>query len=409
MLRVDVAKKSIEAYERVIGHAEIEEIYSLANKLRNYRVVHVNATSFGGGVAEILHTLVPLTKSVGINTEWYTIEAPQEFFNVTKLFHNTLQGANTEIEEQQWETYEKYCQQNIEKIDFNADFVVIHDPQPAAMKQFLKKTQEKWIWRCHIDLSAPNVVVWERFSQYLKDYDKMIFHLKKYFPQDFAERCVAFPPSIDPLSEKNKDMSLEEARKIVSHHGIDPDRPLITVVARFDPWKDLFAAIDVYRIVKKTVKSVQLAIVSVMASDDPEGWVFFEKVARYAGTDPDIIFCTNLTNVGNLQVNAIQRVSSVALHTATKEGFGLVIAEALWKGIPVVARPVGGVKSQITHGKNGLLSWSVENLANYVLMLLRNPDMARKMGQAGRKLVKERFLITSNLKNYLRLFSALQR
>jgi trehalose synthase len=406
---VDVVlrERNIEEYRTIIGN-EVDEIKKLAEPLKGKKVLHVNATAYGGGVAEILHNLVPLMRSVGLDARWRVIEAPDEFFNVTKKFHNTLQGADIEISEEEWNLYEEVCRKNAELIQ-DEELFVIHDPQPAALRKFVDLNDRKWIWRCHIDLSTPNMKVWQRFSQYLEGYDRLVFHLEEYFPQGWKERSIAFPPSIDPLSEKNRDLDEDTIRKTLERLEIDPDRPLITVVARFDPWKDLFSAIDVYRLVKKEIPEVQLAVVSAMATDDPEGWFFFEKVLRYAGTDEDIKFCTNLKGVGNKEVNAIQRATTVALHTATREGFGLVISEALYKRVPVVARPVGGVKIQVKHGENGYLAWEREDLAGYVVKLIRDEELRRKMGEKGRQTVVENFIITVHLKNYLKLFSDLLR
>ncbi len=406
-MKVDLKQRSIDEYRVIIGDG-VEKIKELSKPLRGLRVIHVNATAFGGGVAEILQNLVPLMRSVGLDAEWNALEAPNEFFNVTKKFHNTLQGAKIQVTDSEWELYEEICNQNSHMINGDFDFLVIHDPQPAAIKKFVKsKPYAKWIWRCHIDLSTPNHEIWSRFSNYVKDYDRLIFHLLDYFPKDLASKCVSFPPSIDPLSDKNKELDKQFCVEIIQRLGIDPSRPLITVVARFDPWKDLFSAIDVYRLVKKAIPEVQLAIVSAMASDDPEGWIFFEKVARYAGVDKDIYFCTNLNGVGNLEVNAIQRSTTVALHTATREGFGLVISEALYKQVPVVARPVGGVKIQIKHGETGYLAWDIEELANYTIELIKNDSKRKTMGYSGRKDVIEKFIITANLANYLKLFISL--
>lgn len=406
---MDVAlrERSIEEYRAIIG-SEVDEIKKLAEPLKGKKVLHVNATAYGGGVAEILHNLVPLMRSVGLDAKWRVIEAPDEFFNVTKKFHNTLQGADIEISEEEWNLYEEICRKNTELIQ-DEELLVIHDPQPAAVRKFVGLNDRKWIWRCHIDLSTPNMKVWQRFSQYLEEYDRLVFHLEEYFPKGWKEKSTAFPPSIDPLSEKNRDLDEETIRKTLEKLEIDPERPLITVVARFDPWKDLFSAIDVYRLVKKEIPEVQLAIVSAMATDDPEGWFFFEKVLRYTGMDEDIKFCTNLKGVGNKEVNAIQRATTVALHTATKEGFGLVISEALYKRVPVVARPVGGVKIQVKHGENGYLAWEREDLAKYLVKLIKDEELRRRMGEKGRQTVVENFIITVHLKNYLRLFLDLSR
>lgn len=345
-MKVKLKEKSIEEYREIIGE-EVDEIKKLAKPLKGLKVVHINATPYGGGVAEILQNLVPLMKSVDINAEWRVIEAPTGFFNITKKFHNALQGADIQINEEEWKLYEEVYQSNSDLIEDDDDIAVIHDPQPAVIKIFSKSNRDtKWIWRCHIDLSTPNENVWNRFSNYVEDYDRMVFHLEEYFPKNLKHKCAAFPPSIDPLSDKNMELEKDLIKKVLKCFEIDPSRPLITVVARFDPWKDLFSAVDVYKLVKREVPSAQLAIVSAMVLDDPEGWIFFEKILRHAGLDEDIKFCTNLKGVGNIEVNAIQRSTTVALHTAIREGFGLVISEALYKEIPVVARPVGALKSR---------------------------------------------------------------
>ncbi|PLV57347.1 glycosyltransferase [Thermotoga sp. SG1] len=404
---VKLRERSIEEYRPII-HNEVDTIRKLAEPLKGMKILHVNATAYGGGVAEILHNLVPLMKSVGLDAKWRVIEAPDEFFNVTKKFHNTLQGAEIEISDEEWDFYEKVCQENIGLIQ-DEEVIVIHDPQPAAVRKYVDSNDKKWIWRCHIDLSTPNKKIWERFSHYLKGYDKLVFHLEEYFPEDWKEKSIAFPPSIDPLSEKNRDLDEDTIKSVLERLEIDSTRPLITVVARFDPWKDLFSAIDVYRLVKKEIPEVQLAIVSAMATDDPEGWFFYEKVLRYAGIDEDIKFCTNLKGVGNIEVNAIQRATTVALHTATREGFGLVISEALYKKVPVVARPVGGVKIQVKHGENGYLAWEKEKLAEYVIKLIKDEELRKRMGENGKKTVVENFIITVHLKNYLKTFLDLLR
>ena len=399
----DFPKVNLKDYERIIGKEEIERIEGIAGDLKGIRVIHVNATSFGGGVAELLYTLVPLMRSVGVDAQWEVLEAPQEFFNVTKKLHNTLQGADVEITDEEWDLYMKVNEENAEKLNLSADILVVHDPQPAAIPLFMKN-RPRLIWRCHIDLSSPNERVWRRMSEILEPYEKMLFHLREYFPEEFENRAVEFPPSIDPLSEKNREMSEKEIEGILRRFDI-PKKPSLTVVARFDPWKDLFSAIDVYRMVKK-IRDVQLLIVSAMASDDPEGWIFYEKVLRYAGLDEDIRFLTNLIGVGSKEVNAIQRFSTLGLHTATKEGFGLVISEMMWKGNPVVARPAGGVKIQVDDGVNGYLRWDKEEIVEAVIELLDDDEKRLRFGEKAREKVRENFLVTGHLKRYLEVFKS---
>jgi len=350
-MTVELPVKKLDDYS-IFAKEDVEKVRELGKQLKGLRVVHVNATAYGGGVAELLMTIIPLMRDAGLDARWEVLEAPAEFFNVTKKLHNTLQGANIEISDEEWALYERVNEENAKKLNLDADVVIIHDPQPAYVPIYRDAKDTKYIWRCHIDTSTPNMKVWNRLTSKMGIYKKALFHMMDYVRPPFDKIAVEFPPSIDPLSPKNMEMSKEALKEVAKRYNIDLNKPLITVVARFDPWKDIPSAIDVYRIVKEK-HDVQLAIVSSMAKDDPEGWIFFEDVLRYAGTDKDILFLTDLKGVGHNEVNAIQRLSSLGLHTATREGFGLVISEMMWKEHPVVARPVGGVKIQIDDGVNG--------------------------------------------------------
>lgn len=396
-MTVELPVKKLSDYAR-FSQEDVEQILELGRELKGLQVVHVNATAYGGGVAELLMTIVPLMRDAGLDVRWEVLEAPMEFFNVTKKLHNALQGADTEITDEEWALYEKVNEENAKKLNLDADVVIIHDPQPAWIPNYLSKGT--FIWRCHIDTSTPNLKVWEKLTSRMGMYKKALFHLMDYVRAPFDQIAVEFPPSIDPLSPKNRDLTEDELKAIATRYGINPSKPLITVVARFDPWKDLFSAIDVYRVVKSK-KDVQLAIVSAMAKDDPEGWIFFEDVLRYAGTDKDILFLTDLKGVGHVEVNAIQRLSTMGLHTATREGFGLVISEMMWKEHPVVARPVGGVKIQIDDGVNGFLRYNVLELAEAILMLLENPALLSEMGKRAKEKVRSTYLSTANVRRYL--------
>jgi len=290
----------------------------------------------------------------------------------------------------------------------STDFVVIHDNQPAAMIQFMPSKKEQWIWRCHIDLSTPNVTVWNFIDKFVSHYDAAIFTCEKYVvPGVNVPKVFIRPPSIDPLAEKNKDISKDEIEDILKKFGIDPEKPIVTQVGRFDPWKDPLGVIDVYKIVKKEIPGVQLLLIAGMASDDPEGWTYFEKAARHAGDDDDIFMLTDLKGVKDLEVNAFQRASQVALQLSTREGFGLTVSEALWKGVPVVARNVGGIPLQVVNGTNGYLVNTVAEAAEKTIHLLKHLDEAKEMGSAGREYVKDNFLIVNDLKGYLQIFSNL--
>lgn len=399
-------KRRIWDYRGVAGENIIEEILGRAEKLKGLRVTHVNSTSYGGGVAEILHSLVPLMNSIGLKTEWEVIEAPQEFFEVTKKIHNALQGASITISSEEEELYLRVNKKNAEEVlKLRGDVIVVHDPQPLALKRFAEDGK-KWLWRCHIDLSNPYGPVWRFIRSFLEDYHASIYHMRDYIhPDTPTPMKYVMPPSIDPLSDKNRELSPSLVEKILRRYDVDPERPIITQVARYDPWKDPLGAIDVYRLVKKKIPGVQLLLVASMATDDPEGWVYYEKAVRHAGEDYDIHFLTNIIGVGPLEVNAFQRASTVVIQMSTREGFGLAVTEALWKKKPVVARPSGGIKLQVIDGYNGFLVRDVVEAAEKTVHLIKNPELRRVMGENGHKIVREKYLITRHLMDYLRIIS----
>ncbi|MGC9771789.1 trehalose synthase (ADP-glucose) [Fervidobacterium changbaicum] len=403
-MTVELPVKKLSDYS-VFSKEDVEAIFELGKELKGLKVVHVNATAYGGGVAELLMTIVPLMRDAGLDASWEVLEAPMEFFNVTKKLHNTLQGADIEISEEEWELFERVNEQNARLLNLDADVVIIHDPQPAYIPYYRPDSNTKYIWRCHIDTSTPNLKVWDRLTSKMTKYQKALFHILEYVRPPFDKIAVEFPPSIDPLSPKNRELLEEELKIIAERFKINTSKPLITVVARFDPWKDLFSAIDVYRKVKER-HDVQLAIVSAMAKDDPEGWIFFEDVLRYAGVDEDILFLTDLKGVGHLEVNAIQRLSTLGLHTATREGFGLVISEMMWKEHPVVARPVGGVKIQIDDGVNGYLRTSVEELSDAICDLLENKEKLSEFGKRAKEKVRRTYLSTAHVRRYLEVIKS---
>ena len=410
MLHVEPLRKiSLDDYVGIVGQEEVNSVKAIAEKLKGKSVTHVNSTSFGGGVAELLHTLVPLMKDVGLDVHWEVIKGSLEFFNVTKKIHNALQGMNIELTPEDVRTYLEYNRQNSESTILNTDFVVVHDNQPAAMIQFLPAKKDKWIWRCHVDLSTPNTAVWSFLEPFISRYDAAIFTSEKYvIPSLRVEKILIRPPAIDPLSDKNKDIPPETIASVLAKFGVNPEKPIITQVGRFDPWKDPVGVIDVYRIVKKEIPQVQLLLIAGMATDDPEGWTYYEKTARHSGDDTDIFLLTDLKGVGDIEVNAFQRASQVMLQMSTREGFGLSVAEALWKGVPVVGRSVGGIPLQIINGTNGYLVNTVNEAAEKTIYLLNHRDEAKEMGTKGREHVKNNFLIVSDLKDYLRLFADLE-
>ncbi|ASJ12176.1 trehalose synthase [Thermococcus thioreducens] len=401
--------KSLKDYGRIIGEDAVERIKVKAERLLGAKFAHVNSTSFGGGVAEILHNLVPLMRDTGLDAKWFVIRGSDEFFNVTKSFHNALQGnKDLKLTGEMKNLYLKTNEENAQKADLSEfDYVLIHDPQPAALIDFYEKTQP-WIWRCHIDLSDPNRQFWVFLREYIQRYDRYIFHLPEYVQPDLSsEKTVIMPPSIDPLSEKNMELKESEVLKTLERFDVDPDRPIIIQVARFDPWKGVFDVIEVYRKVKEKIPEVQLLLVGVMAADDPEGWVYFEKTLRKIGEDYDVKVLTNLTGVHAREVNAFQRASDVVLQMSIREGFGLTVTEAMWKGKPVVGRAVGGIKFQVVDGETGFLVNGVEEAVERVIYLLKHPRETNLMGMKARKRVLEKFLITRHLERYLDLLNSL--
>ena len=406
--KVELRERSLDAYRPIVGDEKVEEIKRLADRLKGGRVLHVNATAYGGGVAEILYTLVALMRDVGLDAEWQVIKGETEFFNVTKAFHNALQGMDVALTEEMKEIYNRYNRMNAEDFEGEYDFIVIHDPQPAALKHHLVPRFGKWIWRCHIDTSTPHRPVWDFLRPYLEEYDAAIFTMEQYVGSDLRfDKLAIIPPSIDPLTDKNRELSLEESQRIVASFGLDTERPIMLQVSRFDPWKDPLGVIDAYRLVREEVPGLQLALVGSMAADDPEGWYYLDKTSRHAGEDFDIYILHNFHGVGNLEVNAFQTAADVVVQKSTREGFGLVVTEALWKGKPVVGGKVGGIPLQVIDGETGFLVTSVEECAQKALYLLQHPEISREMGAKGREHVRENFLTTRHLRDYLELFNAL--
>jgi len=392
----------IEDYAPIVGEGTVETIRKMAEIIKGERAVHVNATSFGGGVAEILSRMIPLARSVGIDVTWQTLKGDIDFFKVTKKMHNALQGdMEATISDEEFEIYLRVNAENAAMLELDSDVVVIHDPQPLPLVRH--KRHGKWAWRCHIDTSTPNEGVWSKLEPMVSMYDLAIFSMERYIPKRLAIPSIIDYPTIDPLAPKNAPMEPKDVVKVLERYGVDPDRPLIGQVARFDPWKDPLSAIDVFRRVKSAVPGVQLAMIGSFARDDPEGAEWYERVLRYAGREKDIFVLSNLDGVGDLEVNAFQRAFSVAIQLSKREGFGLTVTEALWKGVPVVAKRAGGIPLQVIDGMTGFLTEGADDAAERVALLLRRPWLARELGERGRRHVRLNFLITKGLSNYLRM------
>ena len=407
-------RKHLDDYREIIGEEAYEEIMALARPLEGKRVLHLNATPTGGGVAELLKTLVPLTNSVGLQADWGTMRGAPEFFSVTKIMHNSLQGKHVPWTREMWDIWLKYSEANASELDAHEyDFVVVHDPQPAGILSFLKRKDPspngRWLWRCHIDLTDAQEDVWNILKPFVEVYDGAIFTLPEFVKQGLqGPEIFVVPPGIDPLSPKNLSLDKSVVDEVLKANGIDLGRPIMAQVSRLDPWKDPLGVIDAYRKVKAVVSGVQLVMVLAMAADDPEGWVYYEKTLRHAGEDPDIHFVSDLFGRGNdIPVNAIQTAADVVLQKSLREGFGLTVTEALWKGRPVVAGDAGGIRLQVRDDKTGYLVATTQECADRVLHILNHPNEARRMGGAGKEHVRRNFLITRYLRDYLRIFNHL--
>jgi len=394
----------IEHYRKIVGSRVIEELKDRARGLAGRRYLMINSTSEGGGVAEMLNSLVPLMNHLGVDIEWKVLHGFHEFFEVTKGFHNALQGGRIELTDRVKELYlgtnKEYASYNV----FDHDLIIIHDPQPLPLIAYTEKRQP-WIWRLHIDISDPNRDLWEFVKGYISRYDRMIISDKAYKKSDLELEEVIIHPAIDPLTEKNMDLSDEMVKEELSKHDIPLDRPIISQISRFDIWKDPEGVVEIYRDVKERYEC-RLVLCGSMASDDPEGWEVFQKVeenARDLIDSGDVILIVNAEEVF---VNALQRASSVVVQKSLREGFGLTVSEALWKGTPVVASNVGGIPLQVKDGVNGFLCDPTDNaqFSDRIVGLLENEELGREMGRRGKEHVTENFLITRLLSDYLDLF-----
>ncbi|HEV2727057.1 MAG TPA: glycosyltransferase [Solirubrobacterales bacterium] len=407
---VALGHKTLTDYTHIVGKELTEEIRQLSESLKGKRVLHVSATAFGGGVSEILYTLVPLMRDVGLDAHWHVIFGKEEFYNATKLLHNSLQGAEETLSDEQWEIFDEINQINAEGLQGEWDVVIVHDPQPIGLLRGAREKGKHWVWRCHIDLSTPNPAPIARLLPMIEEYEASVWHLEDYVPNGMGkhrEDVRICPPAIDPLSPKNMAFSPEDAAFVCRQFGIDVDRPLITQVSRFDPWKDPIGVIDAYREVTAQVPEAQLAMVGSMATDDPEGMEYFQKTFEYADGDEDIKILSNLNNVGAIEVNAFQSQSDICLQKSIREGFGLTVTEALWKGRPTIAGNVGGIPLQIEDGVSGFLVNSPSECAQRCLEILGDPELGKKLGREGKEHARRHFLTPRLLRDWLGLFTDL--
>jgi trehalose synthase len=395
------ATMSLDSYSPLLGSPEIEEMQVLAQPLQGRRVTMVNSTAVGGGVAEMLDRIVPLLNELGVPVRWEVITGSKEFFEVTKAFHNALQGGDYEARPENFEIFLRCNEDNRNRLNLDTEIVEIHDPQPLALVKGRSNRSAHWMWRCHIDLSHPNPAVWSFLGTYVERYDGAIFSSPE-FARELRIPQYLFYPSIDPLSDKNRELEPDFVRRALEGFGIDPARPILTQISRFDRAKDPVGVIRTYHLVKRHY-DCQLVLAGGSAADDPEAAAVLEEVREAAGDDSDI-HVLELPPQSPLEINALQRASTVVIQKSLREGFGLTVTEALWKKRPVVASAVGGMPSQVIHKHTGLLAHSVEGAAYQVRFLLSHPSIGKKRGEQGHKHVREQFLITSNLKRYLTLF-----
>jgi trehalose synthase len=399
--QTEARMNKLDDYALLLGSGEIAELRALAARLEGRSVQMVNSTSVGGGVAEMLIRIVPLMGELNVAIRWDVITGGDDFFSITKAFHNALHGGRFDMPDEGFQTFLAYSEQNRARLKFDADFTVIHDPQPAALIDSRPDHGGHWVWRCHIDLSHPNERVWRFLAPYVSRYDAAIFS-SPAFAQHLAIPQYLFYPSIDPLSEKNRELDPEFVTATLERFQIDPKRPILTQISRFDRLKDPIGVLRAYQNVKRYL-DCQLVLAGGGAADDPEGEAVLAEVREAAGKDADV-HILDLPPWSALEINALQRASTIVIQKSLREGFGLTVTEALWKRKPVVAAAVGGIPTQVIHKHTGLLAHSVEGTAYQIRFLLSNPAIAQRLGERGHEHVREHFLITSNVRRYLTLF-----
>ena len=406
--RVAVGRWSIDAYDGVAPATTLEALRQSARRLRGARILHVNATPYGGGVSELLRSSVPLLRDLGLDVDWRVIGGSTEFFHATKALHNALQGAPRSLTDSEQSAYRECMEENADALGREYDYIFIHDPQPAGLLQAGGKGGARWLWRCHIDTSEPNPDAWRFLGPQLEGYDAAVFTMPQFVPPQLEVPHVAvIAPAIDPLSPKNMQLDVRTASHVLDWIGVEVPGRLITQVSRFDAWKDPLGVIEAYRLARREVPGLQLALVGSMALDDPEGWEVYRDVAGAAGGDPLIHLYTNLTGVGNVEVNAFQRLSDVIVQKSIREGFGLVVSESMWKGTPVVAGDAGGIPLQMEGGAGGRLVHDTDGGAAAIVELLADRDLAARLGASGRERVRSRFLLPRMLLEDLELLESL--
>ena len=398
---------ALETYEPFVGRGYLEEIRRLAAEVASRRIVMVNSTRVGGGVAEILMRMVPLLNELGLDTRWEVIGGTAEFFRMTKVVHNALHGQAELITPGMFQHYLEVTRNNANRLSLDGDLVFIHDPQPLALISYRKrKTKARWLWRCHIDVSRPVPYVWQMLQRFIRRYHAAIYSMAG-FAQQMQMRQILIPPSIDPISDKNRELTKEETDAHLAQLKIPRDLPIVTQVSRFDRLKDPLGVIEAFRKIRRSTRC-RLVLAGGTAADDPEGQQVLDEVRELAGKDSDIHILV-LPSDSHVEINALQRASAVVLQKSLREGFALTVSEALWKERPVVASAVGGIPLQVIHGHTGLLVHTVDGAAQAIRQLLRNPEYAARLAHNGREHVRENFLLTRHLRDYLMTFLSLER
>ncbi len=404
--KITLRTRTLDKYRLLMGNGVLDELDSLAADLKGIRLCHINSTPFGGGVAELLSCYIPLMRGIGINADWQVIHGDRRFFTITKAMHNALQGGDGSLigREETQRVYKTQNQANAREMDYDYDVFIVNDPQPAALRQFSRETRAKWIWRCHIDSSEPDPLAWGFLSPYVEQYDAAVFTMEEFVPKGLSLPHIGImAPAIDAFSSKNMQLARTLCREMIENLGMDRKRPLIVQVSRFDPWKDPFGVIEIYRLAKEKIPGLQLALVGSLAGDDPEGWGIYAAINTEANKDSDIHVFSNLTGVGNMEVNAFQTACDVAIQKSIKEGFGLVVSEALWKGTPMVAGKAGGIPMQMTGALSDYLVTSIEECADKVVHLLKTPELASELGKQGKENVRRNFLMPRLIRDELAL------
>lgn len=393
----------IEEYSPIVGQPVVEELFQLSKHLEGKRIQNINSTAVGGGVAEILTRIIPLLNQLGVAARWDVIKGNEKFFVVTKKFHNGLHGVPVTVTNDEYEWFLEVNRENAAQMSFD-DIVFVHDPQPIGLIEQRKAIGKNWIWRCHIDFSRPDRNIWKFLEQFIVRYDSAVFSAPA-FARKLPIPQVLISPSIDPLSDKNKDLPDDVIDKVFAQFKIDRSRPVVTQISRFDFLKDPLGVIKAYKMVKEHI-DCQLVLAGGGATDDPEGPVIMQQVQEEADKDKDI-FVLFLPPSSDIEINALQRGSTVVLQKSLKEGFGLTVSEAMWKGKPTIASAVGGIPLQIAHKYSGILTHSIEGTSYWIKQLINEPEYAKRLGENGREHIKNNFLITRHIKDYLLLFLSL--